>query len=114
QSIMGWTFKDRMEMLDLARLCRDIGLVAIEGISEDLYQQVRDLGLEISLVSGGHGFAKGPCDPRHRQFVVDQLSRAVELAAELGTRNVITFTGMRFDGMDDEEAAAGCVECWQA
>lgn len=113
QSIMGWTYKDRMDMLELARLCKQIGMEAIEGIPEHLYPQVRDLGLKISLVSGGHGFSKGPCDPKHRQFVVDKLSQAIELAAEIGTQNVITFTGMRYDGMDDAEAAQGCVDAWK-
>lgn len=113
QSIMGWTVKERMDMLQLARLCRAIGLTAMEGVPENLYSQIRDLGLEISLVSGGHGFAKGPCDPRHQQFVVDNLGGAIELAASIGARNVITFTGMRYPGMDDEDAAQRCVDAWK-
>ncbi len=113
QSIMGWTYKDRMEMLELAALCKAIGISGMEGISADLYPQVMEMGLEISLASGGHGFVKGPCDPKYRQMVVDSLSQSIEKASEMKIEKVITFTGMRYEGMDDEEAAKGCVDVWK-
>src|SRR5262245_26239000 len=58
QSVMGWCFNP-MPPVELAQHCRDIGLVAIEGIGAEHYPAVRKLGLKISLVSS-HGFAKGP------------------------------------------------------
>jgi len=113
QSIMGWTFGERMDMISLAKLCKDIGLVAMEGIDRSLYPKVRELGLDISLVSGAHGFQDGPCDPRYKDRCVAKLKEAVELAAGIGTKNVITFTGMRYEGMDDDEAAENCVDAWK-
>jgi hydroxypyruvate isomerase len=59
------------------------------------------MGLKISLL-GSHGFKKGPCNPEYHDEVVTKLTEAINLAADIGTKNVITFTGMRFDGMDDE------------
>jgi hydroxypyruvate isomerase len=112
QSIMGWTYKDRMDMPALARLCKDIGFSGMEGISRDLYPQVRDLGLEISLVSS-HGFAEGPCNPAFRQTTVDKLRDAIQAAAAAGCGQVITFTGMRYEGMKEDEAARRCIEAWQ-
>src|SRR6476661_6010684 len=58
QTIMGWTF-DPMPTLELARHCKAIGLVAMEGIDEKHYPAIRELGLAVSLV-GSHGFTKGP------------------------------------------------------
>ncbi len=113
QSIMGWTFKDRMEMLDLAKLCKEIGLVAMEGIPHKIYPQVRELGLEISLVSGGHGFKDGPCNPANREKCINGLKKAVDIAKSVNCPSVITFTGMRFEGMDDEKAAQDCVDVWK-
>ena len=110
---MGWTFKERMDMMALARLCKKIGLVAMEGIPAKIYPQVRELGLEISLVSGGHGFKDGPCNPANREKCVSGLKKGIDLAKEVGCRNVITFTGMRFEGMDDEKAAQNCVDVWK-
>ncbi len=113
QSVMGWCFRDRMDVPTLAKHCQKIGLVAMEGISSDHYPMVKELGMDISLVSGAHGFAKGPCNPEYHDLVVDGLSGAIDLAKEVGCKNVITFTGMRFDGMDEEKAAQRCVDTWK-
>ena len=113
QSVMGWCFRDRMDVPTLAKHCKDIGLVAMEGISADHYPMVKALGMDVSLVSGAHGFAKGPCNPEYHDLVVNGLSEGIDLAKEVGCKNVITFTGMRFDGMDEEKAAQRCVDTWK-
>lgn len=112
QSIMGWCFKDHFDTLTLAKHCKAIGLVAMEGIPRESYPEVKKLGLEISLVSS-HGFAKGPCDPKFRDEVVKNLKESIAAAAAVGCKKVITFTGMRFEGMDEEKAAADCVAVWK-
>ena len=112
QSIMGWCFNAHFKPLELAQHCKAIGLVAMEGIPREVYPEVKKMGLEISLVSS-HGFAKGPCDPKFRDEVIANLKESIAVAAGVGCKNVITFTGMRFDGMDDEKAANDCVEIWK-
>jgi hydroxypyruvate isomerase len=113
QSIMGWCFNSHFKAVELAQHCKDIGLVAMEGIPREDYAAVKKLGLEISLVSS-HGFAKGPCNPEFRDEVVTTLKESIDVAAGVGCKSVITFTGMRFDGMDDEKAATDCVEIWKS
>lgn len=112
QSIMGWCFKDHFNAVELAKHCKQIGLVAMEGISPDDYPAVRALGLDISLVSS-HGFKEGPCDPKFRDKAVAKLKEMIELAASVNCPSVITFTGMKFDGMDPEKAAQDCVDAWK-
>lgn len=111
QSIMGWTY-DPMPTPELARLCKDIGLVAMEGIDPKHYDLVRGLGLQISLV-GSHGFAKGPFSPAHHEFVEKKLIEGIDLAARIGCPGVITFTGMREPGISDEAGARNCVDAWK-
>ncbi len=111
-SVMGWCFKP-MKAPELAKHCAAIGLKGIEGIGKGDYPAVKELGLEISLVSGGHGFKNGPCNPANTDQVVKGLTSGIELAAEIGTKNVITFTGMKFDGMDRDKAAQLCVDTWK-
>ncbi len=113
QSIMGWCFKDHLEAIELAKVCKEIGLEAMEGIPREAYPAVKEMGLKISLVSGGHGFKDGPCDPKYTDKVVSGLTEAIDVAAEVGSPNVITFTGMRYDGMDEVKAADLCVETWK-
>ncbi|HRX78824.1 MAG TPA: TIM barrel protein, partial [Pirellulaceae bacterium] len=111
QSVMGWCFNP-MPALELAKHCVDIGLVAIEGISAEHYPAVKKLGLEISLVSS-HGFAKGPFNPDNIKYCVDMLKEKIDLAVEVGSPSVITFTGMREAGITDEQGAKNCVDCWK-
>lgn len=112
QSIMGWCFKDHLDAVALAKHCREIGLVAMEGIPREAYPTVRELGLEISLV-GSHGFKEGPCDPAFYDKAVEKMRDGIEVAAGVGAPSVITFTGMRYEGMDDGEAARRCVDAWK-
>jgi hydroxypyruvate isomerase len=111
QSIMGWCFQP-MPVEELARHCKAIGLVAMEGISHTAYPSVRELGLKISLV-GSHGFGKGPFDRENHAFCIEKLREGIDRCVEFGCQNVITFTGMRAPGISDEQGAANCVECWK-
>ena len=111
QSIMGWCFKP-MPDKELAKHCKDIGLVAMEGIDIASYPAVKELGLKISLV-GSHGFAKGPCNPLYHDEVKKLLLERIDVAADVGAPNVITFTGMKYPGMTEEEGAKNCVNCWK-
>ena len=110
-TVMGWCFNP-MDTLELARHAKAIGLEGIEGIDQKFYPDVKKLGLEISLVSS-HGFAEGPCDPRFFDQAVAKLAEGIEVAKEVGSKKVITFTGMRFDGMDEEQGAADCIAAWK-
>ena len=112
QSVMGWCFNP-MPTMELAKHCKDIGLVAMEGIDAKHYPAVRELGLKISLVSGGHGFRNGPCDPKNTETVINGIKKGIDLAADIGTKSVITFTGMKYKDMDTDKAAALCVETWK-
>ncbi|MFO1485867.1 MAG: TIM barrel protein [Verrucomicrobiaceae bacterium] len=110
-TVMGWCFKP-MDMLILAKHCKDIGLVGMEGIDSKLYPDVKKLGLDISLV-GSHGFAKGPCNPEFHDEVVTKLTDSINIAADVGSKKVITFTGMKFDGMDRDKAIQNCLNTWK-
>ncbi|MCA9178457.1 MAG: TIM barrel protein [Planctomycetales bacterium] len=111
QSVMGWCFNP-MPTLELAANCKRMGMPAIEGIDTKLYPQVRELGLEISLVSS-HGFKTGMCNRSQHDECVKILRERIDLAVEVGSPGVITFTGMLPDGVAPEEATRNCVEGWK-
>jgi hydroxypyruvate isomerase len=110
-TLMGWCWKP-MDTLELAKHAKAIGLVGIEGIDSKLYPEVKKLGLDISLV-GSHGFAKGPCNPAFHDEVVTKLTDSINLAADVGCKKVITFTGMKFEGMDRDKAIDACLSTWK-
>lgn len=111
QSIMGWCFKP-MEMLDLARHCKRIGLEAMEGVSASLYPEITSMGLKISLV-GSHGFQNGPLNPENHAEVEKKLRNGIDLAVKYNAPNVITFTGMAEAGISDAAARKNCMDCWK-
>jgi hydroxypyruvate isomerase len=112
QSIMGWCFKPMPEK-ELAKHCKDIGLVAMEGVGIEHYPMIKELGLKISLV-GSHPFAKGPFNPANHEEVKKILLERIDVAASVGAKNVITFTGMREPGISDEQGAKNCLDCWKS
>ena len=111
QSVMGWCFKP-MDAITLAKHCKQIGIEAIEGVPSSNYDEITKLGLKISLV-GSHGFAKGPVDPENHAEVESKLRNAIDLAVKYGAPNVITFTGMRKEGISDQAARRNCLDCWK-
>jgi hydroxypyruvate isomerase len=112
QSIMGWCFNP-MPTMELAKHCKEIGLVAMEGIDTKFYPEILDLGLKISLVSS-HGFAQGPVTTSNHEFCRERLKERIDLAAKIGTKNVITFTGMSEAGISPEQGTRNCVDLWKS
>ncbi|MAN38153.1 MAG: sugar phosphate isomerase [Opitutae bacterium] len=108
---MGWTFKP-MPVPELARLSKEVGLVAMEGISRDHYPLLKKLDLDVSLL-GSHGFKKGPVDPKNHDECLAKLTEAIEVCAGAGYKRVITFTGMKAEGIDDEQAEKNCIKLWK-
>ena len=111
QSVMGWCFKP-MKPVDLAKLCVEIGIPAIEGISAENYPAVRKLGMQISLI-GSHSFKTGPFSKANHRTCIDSLKKSIDIAVDVGCPSVITFTGMRDQSIDDEQGAMNCVDCWK-
>lgn len=112
QSIMGWCFNP-MPAITLAKHCKEIGLVAMEGVNPKFYPQIRELGLEISLVPS-HGFAQGPVTTDNHDYCREKLINGIDLAASIGTKNVITFTGMSEAGISVEQGTKNCVALWKS
>jgi hydroxypyruvate isomerase len=112
QSVMAWCFNP-IPPEELIDACQRLGLHAMEGIDQKYYPLIREKGMAIAIVSGGHGFKKGPLDPDNRAFCIESLEKGINLAAEVGSPSVITFTGMKKSGVSDEQADKNCVEVWK-
>ncbi len=112
QSVMAWCFNP-IPGEELIEACHRLGLHAMEGIDQEFYPLIREKGMAIAIVSGGHGFKKGPLDPENRTLCVEGLTKAIDIAAEVGSPSVITFTGMRKSGVSDEQADKNCIEVWK-
>ena len=110
-SVMGWCFKP-IGAEELAKSCKRMGMTAIEGVSPEHYPMLREMGLNVSLVSS-HGFKEGMCDPQLHEKCVKILRERIDLAAEAGYKRVITFTGMRVAGQTNDQMTSNCIAGWK-
>ncbi len=110
QSVYGWCFNP-MPVEQLIRACHRMGMPAMD-VGKEHYPLLRELGMQVTMV-GSHGFKRGPFSRSNHAFCLEKLRESIDLAAAWGCPKVITFTGMREEGIDDEQGAANCVECWK-
>lgn len=111
-AVMAWCYQP-MKPVNLARAALKVGVRGIEGLPQAAYPAVMAAGMKISMVSGAHSFKEGPCNPEFIDKVRAGLLHGIELAKQVGSKKLITFPGMRFPGMDDEEAVKRCVALWK-
>jgi hydroxypyruvate isomerase len=110
QSVYGWCFAP-MPMEELIRACHRMGVPAMD-VGKEHYPLLKTLGMKVCM-TGGHGYQRGPFSRENHTFCVERLRAGIDLAAEWGASNVITFTGMRQKGVTDEQGARNCVDCWK-
>lgn len=110
QSVMAWCF-DPMPDEVLIDACHKMGMPAMD-IGRQHHEALKQRGMKFAMISS-HGFAKGPCNPDQTEECVKILKDSINFAAESGSPNVITFTGMRPEGMSNKEGAKNCVEGWK-
>ena len=111
QSVCRWTYSG-MQLRDLCRAGRSIGLAGIDLLPPDDWHTVREEGLVCSMGYPGperHNFiAEGFNDPAHHEMLLAELEAAIPAAADAGVPNVIAMFGNR-NGRGDQEAIDNCV-----
>jgi hydroxypyruvate isomerase len=109
QSVCRWPF-NKIPLPEFCRAVADMGLTAIDLLTEKEWPVAHDHGLICSMGSGaGGGIADGFNVRANHDKLVASLERALPIAAAQKVPNLITFFGNR-RGMSDEEAIANCVE----
>ena len=110
QSVYGWCFQPLPEE-QLIRACHRMGVTGMD-VDVQSYPLLRELGMHVTMVSS-HGFGRGPLSRENHAFCVEQLRKSIDIAVQWGSRQVITFTGMREPGITDEQGKRNCVDCWK-
>ena len=109
QSFSWWCFAGRgVEPDALLAGAKQMGYAAVELVSKDMFQQVRDHGLAIASHPGHQSISSGLNDPREHDRIEREIKDNLEQAVKFGIPNLITFSGERTAGYDDEEALKNC------
>ena len=109
QSLCRWCYA-KIPLPDLCRAAADMGVTAIDLLTEKEWPVAREYGLICSMGSGAGGsIADGLNVKANHDKIVAGLERAIPIAVANKVPNLITFFGNR-RGMADDEAIANCVE----
>jgi hydroxypyruvate isomerase len=109
QSVCRWCYA-KIPVRDFFQAVADMGLTAVDLLTEKDWPIAREYGLTCSMGSGaGGGIADGLNVKANHDKIVSSLERAIPIAAAQKVPNLITFFGNR-RGMSDDEATANCVE----
>jgi hydroxypyruvate isomerase len=109
QSVSRWCF-NKIPMPDFCRAVADMGLTAIDLLTEPDWETVRQYGLICSMGSGAGGSIPDGLNVKaNHDAIVRGLEKMIPRAAAMKVPNLITFFGNR-RGMGDEEATDNCIE----
>jgi hydroxypyruvate isomerase len=109
QSVCRWPFA-KIPLPDFCKAVADLGLTAIDLLTEAEWPVAQQYGLICSMGSGlGGTIVDGLNVKANHAKILAGLERGIPLAAANKVPNVITFFGNR-RGMPDDEAVANCVE----
>ena len=109
QSVCRWCYA-KIPLPDFFKAVADMGLTAVDLLTEKEWPIAREYGLTCSMGSGaGGGIGDGFNVRANHDKLVADLTRGIPVAAAQKVPNLITFFGNR-RGMGDPEAAANCIE----
>ncbi len=107
QSVCAWCFEP-MDLETLARNAAAMGVKSIELVPPEKWDVLKKHGL-ICALSNSHSFVDGWNHKENHAMCTEKVTRAVDLTAEAGFPNVITFSGFR-KGMPDDVGLENSVE----
>ena len=109
QSVCRWCYA-KIPLPELCKAVAEMGLTAIDLLTEKEWPVAREYGLTCSMGSGAGGsIADGLNVKANHAKIQAGFERLVPIAAAQKVPNLITFFGNR-RGMPDEEATANCIE----
>lgn len=108
QSVVHWCFKKYWDIDKTAQIASQLGIKSVELTPAKNWETLKKHGLTCAIASS-HGFKKGFNNPEHWDQCIEILRKRIDECAAGGVKNVITFTGMRDNKINDEEGAKNCV-----
>ena len=109
QSIPFWCFRKHWDIEKTCQIASRLGVHALELVSPNHWPTLKKHGLVCAMTSS-HGIGKGMNNPDNHEKCIQKIRDSIDITAEAGFPNVITFTGNR-NGIPDDEGMENCVTC---
>ena len=100
QSICYWCFEKHWDVEKTCRIAKQLGCKSVELVEPKHWPMLKEYGL-VCAIASSHGFDKGMNNPKYHEMCIQKMRESIEVCAEYGFPNVITFTGFREDVPDD-------------
>lgn len=107
QSVCAWCYKIPLD--EFAAKAAAMGLKSIELVEPKDWAMLKKYGL-ICAMTPSHPTGQGVNKKANHEKCIAALKKSIDVCAEAGFPNVITFSGNR-DGMSDEEGLENSIEC---
>lgn len=107
QSIVHWCFENWWTVDETCEIARRLGCQSVEVVAPEHWPTLKKYGLTCALAKAHH-FDRGMNNPDNWPECLQQLRAAIDVSAEFGCPNVITFTGFR-EGIPDDVGLTNCV-----
>jgi hydroxypyruvate isomerase len=107
QSVVKWCFDEHWNLDRMCAIAKQLGCVSVELVDPAHWGTLKKHGL-ICAIAGSHGFEKGMNNPRYQEMCISKIRTAIDLCADAGFPNVITFTGFR-ENIPDDVGLKNCV-----
>ena len=108
QSVVHWCYQP-MPVETLARAAAAMGIQSVELVQPADWPILKRHGLTCAIAPA-HMFVRGLNNPENYPECLEKITSAIEASAEFGCPNVITFSGFKVEGIDDEQGIANTVE----
>ncbi|HEY0785748.1 MAG TPA: TIM barrel protein, partial [Acidobacteriaceae bacterium] len=109
QSVSRWCYQ-HIPLEQLCQAAAQMGLVGIDLLQPEDYEVPARYGLRCTMgYAGGGEINRGLNRVEHHAAIEAGLRKNLPLAAHAGVPNVITFSGLRGDGLSDDQGARNTV-----
>ncbi|HKP13785.1 MAG TPA: TIM barrel protein [Blastocatellia bacterium] len=110
QSVSYWCYQRNYKLPEFAKIVSDMGLTAIDLLTEEQWPVVKAQGLICSMGYPAEGaqIPKGLNDKANHDIIVRGLTKSLPVAAKMSVPNLIAFFGNR-GSISEAEAFDNCV-----
>ena len=108
QSIAHWCFEKYWDVEKTCQIAKQLGCKSVELVEPKYWPMLKEYGL-VCAIAHSHWFDKGMNNPKYHDMCIKKMRDSIEVCAEHGFPNVITFTGFRED-IPDDEGIKSCVK----
>lgn len=107
QSVAYWCYQKYWDLEKTCQVAKQLGCKSVEIVEPEQWHILKKYDLVCGMTIS-HWFDKGMNNPKYQEMCLDKIRKTIDVCADAGFPNVITFTGPRED-ISDDDGIKNCV-----